>query len=267
MKKNNIPEPVEALILVLLTFSGLILFSLTVISFLIEGDEIPQNSTELSMVFMFGKLLFISVPLYYSFKKKYHIKKLFKINPVSRDVIIFSIIIGLSLVAITDEIQRVVDMIVPMPESMKELLKASKDIHGFEWGLLFFASVFIVPITDEGLFRGFLQVSLENKGDPVRAVILTSVCWALIHISPYLAIPIFILGIFLGYLAWKTKSLIPSIIIQSVYGLVAVSLLDSALEESVYSWYLTGDHVSPLVLVAAAAGLYYSIKMIDQQEV
>jgi len=263
VNKDKFPEPVEALILIIVTYTVLILVSLSVIILISDGEELKENSTLITIVVKFGLLFLLSVPLYYSFKKKYAIQKLFKIKPVSQEIVIFSIIIGLSLIAITDEIQRIVDLIVPMPESMKEILKASKDIQGVELALIFIANVFIVPLADEGLFRGFLQGSLENKGDPVRAVILSSVTWTLVQISPYLAIPFFILGIFLGYLAWKTGSIVPSIIIQSLIGLLSIFLLNSSLNESLDSWYLMGDHVSPFVLVAAVAGLYYSIKMIE----
>ncbi|KAA3613204.1 MAG: CPBP family intramembrane metalloprotease [Calditrichaeota bacterium] len=263
MNKIKIPEPVEALVVVLLSFSGLVLFSLTFLGFISGGTENQSDTTLFSMIFMFGKIVFFGLPVFYCYKKNYPLQKIFKIKPVSKEVIIFSIIIGLSLIAITDEIQRLVDLIVPMPDSMKELLKSAKDVGGMEWALLFIGSIFIAPLADEGLFRGFLQVSLEEKGDPVRAVILTSVTWALIHISPYLAIPIFILGIFLGYLSWKTKSILPSIVIQALFGFIAVILLDSSLEEGFNSWYLMGDHVSPFILILSGGGLYYSIKMID----
>lgn len=266
MNKSNLPEPVEALILILLTFAGLILFTATLVGFFIDSQDIKSNSTTVSIIFMLGKLLVLCLPVYYAYKKEYSIKKLFKLKAVSKEIVVISLIMGISLIIITDEIQRVVDLIVPMPESMKEILAAPKDAQGMEWFLLFVASVLIIPLTDEGLFRGFLQVSLEAKGDPVRAVILTSVSWALVHISPYLAIPIFVMGVFLGYMAWKTGSIIPGIIIQSLSGFIAVNLLDSGLESSIYSWYLWNGHVSPFILIAAIGGLYYSIRVIESNQ-
>jgi membrane protease YdiL (CAAX protease family) len=266
VSKNKLPEPVEALTLVLLTYTGLILFSITLIVMITGTDDLQNQDSALSLIFMIGKLLFFGIPVYYSIKKQYDLKKLFKIKPISKEVVFLSITIGLSLIAITDEIQRVVDLIVPMPDAMKEILESPKDMQGMEWFLLFFASVFIVPLTDEGLFRGFLQGSLEGKGDPVRAVVLTSVSWTMAHFSPYLAIPIFVLGVFIGYLAWKTESVLPSIIIQAMFGLIFMILLDPSVEESFNSWYLMGEHVSPVVLVAAVGGLFYALKAIDSVE-
>lgn len=266
MNKSKFPEPVEALIIVLLTFLGLILLSLTIISFTIDLENLFANGTKLSLILLFSKIPLFIILLYYAVKKEYPVQKLFTIRTVSPQVIIFSIIIGLSLLVLTDEIKRVIDLIVPIPGSMKDALALPKDLSGIEWALLFIGYVFIVPITDESLFRGFLQVSLEEKGDPTRAVLLTSVSWALMHISPYLAIPVFILGIFLGYLAWKTGSIIPSIIIQALFGLLAVIFMIPGLEENFDAWYLMGDHVSPVILVIAAASLFYSIKMIESVE-
>ena len=97
---------------------------------------------------------------------------------------------------------------------------------------LFLAVVIIAPIGEEILFRGFLQRFLEKHWkDITKAVLVTSLFFALIHFNPYWTIQIYILGIFLGYLSWKTKSVIPSILLHGLNNGTAfiLSLFDKTL--------------------------------------
>jgi len=114
------------------------------------------------------------------------------------------------------------------------------------------------------LFRGFLQGSLEEKGDVTRAVILSSVCWALIHLNPYWAIPIFVLGIFLGWIAWRTRSLIPAIVLHATQSIAALIMIHPSMDDSL-DWYMMGDHVSPIVILLAVGGVYFAVKTIDTE--
>jgi membrane protease YdiL (CAAX protease family) len=122
--------------------------------------------------------------------------------------------------------------------------------------------VILAAISEELLFRGFLQVSLEKKGDITRAVILTSVTWTIIHVNPYWAIQIFITGIFIGFLAWRTNSVLPSMIVHATNNLISMLFINNVLEDSM-DWYYLGDHISPIVLVISIAILILSIRRIS----
>jgi len=264
MKERLLPEPVEALILVLLVFFGILFFTLSAAQFFIGDKPIAEVESELTLFFLFGEILFIVVPLVYSYKKNYSVKTLFRFNPISRETVIFTIILGLSLVIIIDEIERLILMLVPIPEALQGLIEKLNLTSTSDWVFFFLGSVIFASVAEEGLFRGFLQVTLESKGDPTRAVVLSSVCWALIHINPVWAIPIFILGVFLGFVAWKTNSVWPAIIIHSLNNFMAMLFLSEDFTASM-NWYTMGDHVSPFILIAAMGGVYYSIKMIGQE--
>ena len=75
---------------------------------------------------------------------------------------------------------------------------------------LFLAVVIVAPIGEEIVFRGFLQRFLEKYWkDITRAVLVTSLFFAMIHFNPFWTIQIYLLGVILGFVAWKTKSVIP----------------------------------------------------------
>lgn len=259
MKEKNLPEPVEALVMILLLFSGIVLVTMTIGVMLNEGNSPDSVNESLRIVFLFAELMFIVIPLYYSYKKNYDIITLFRFKSVSLNTIFYALILGISLTIITDEIDRLIRLIVPPSEAMQELMTEQK-INGISsWIIMALGSIILSPVAEEGLFRGFLQVTLEHKGDVTRAVLLTSVSWALIYMNPYWAIPVFIFGVFLGYLSWKTKSIWPAVSMHAVQSFIAMLFLAEGFEANVNSWYLMGDHISPFLLIASAAGVYFSI--------
>lgn len=263
MSRKFFPEPVEALLFALLVITGtfILTFSLApVLTNILEDKQ--ELETYLTIIFSYNELLFLIIPFLYSYKKGFDVKELFRLRPVTWDIIFFSIIIGVALFILTDEVGRLIRIIVPPPKSFEEMFKPLQVNSPAEWFFLIIGSAGFSAIGEESLFRGFLQSSLEKKGDPSRAVILTSVAWALIYLNPYLAIPVFILGIFMGYIAWKTKSLLPSITIHATFALLSAATLSDSFSSDM-EWYTMGDHVSPLLIIMAMGGLYMVIRKIE----
>jgi membrane protease YdiL (CAAX protease family) len=94
---------------------------------------------------------------------------------------------------------------------------------------------------EEMLFRGLLQRTLEHYRDPAMAIVLTSVLFALAHFNPWVALQITFLGLALGYMAWKSRSILPAVIVHSGNNLLSI-LLINAPQHNV-SWYATEEHV------------------------
>lgn len=80
------------------------------------------------------------------------------------------------------------------------------------WGLAFVVLVAFSPgFIEEMLFRGYIQQRLLKRWSPIWAIGVTSLLFALVHITPHgiaVALP---LGIWLGVIAWRTGSIGPSI--------------------------------------------------------
>ena len=113
------------------------------------------------------------------------------------------------------------------------------------------------------IFRGFLQKFLEEKwGDPTRAIMVTSLFFTLVHMNPFWAIQIYLLGIVLGYLAWKTRSILPGIFLHALNN--GIALIFFVAKDSVDSIYLWGKHVSPLFLLLAIIILVIGFKQLTK---
>jgi|TARA_B110000116_G_scaffold68492_1_gene59070 membrane protease YdiL (CAAX protease family) len=130
---------------------------------------------------------------------------------------------------------------------------------------LFLAVVIVAPIGEEIVFRGFLQKFLENYWkDITRAVLVTSLFFAMIHFNPFWTIQIYLLGVILGFLAWKTKSVIPSIILHSVNN--GTAFLLSIYDDTALHFYLWNKQVSPIFILIAIYLIYKGIEGINISE-
>jgi uncharacterized protein len=90
---------------------------------------------------------------------------------------------------------------------------------------LIVVAVSVTPaICEEVFFRGFIQKSFELKWKPFWAIIVSSSIFALYHFSPYGFFPIFFLGIFLGYSAYKSNSIFIPVSLHFANNLIMIIL-------------------------------------------
>ena len=259
--KKDFPEPAEALSFILIIFGGLIVFTLTAGAILQSTVDRTVLDKYLRLMFLFSEGLFIVAPWLYIRKKGYKMNVLLRFNPVPATILIYSFILGLALIILTDEIDRLIEIVIPIPDLIKQMMKPLEFTSFWDGLIILLGTVVVAAVGEEVLFRGFLQTSLEQKADAHRAVIMTSVSWTVIHLNPYWAIEIFVMGIFLGYVAWRTKSLWPSILIHGMNNLLALILLNTHWDDN-WGWYEWRGHVSPVFLILAVAGLVYAVKKI-----
>jgi tetratricopeptide (TPR) repeat protein len=89
-----------------------------------------------------------------------------------------------------------------------------------------FLSVVIVgPIVEEILFRGLIYGALEKRLHVFGALLVSSFLFALVHLQVVYFIPIFCLGLVLGWARWKANSLGLPILIHVLNNGVALILL------------------------------------------
>lgn len=66
--------------------------------------------------------------------------------------------------------------------------------------------------TEEMLFRGMIQRGYMRRLSPIAAILLTSVLFALLHVDPPAMGLAFILGIWFGVVAWRTGSIVLTVL-------------------------------------------------------
>lgn len=81
------------------------------------------------------------------------------------------------------------------------------------WGVLFVILVALSPgFVEEMLFRGYIQQRLLQRWSPAWAIGVTSVMFGLVHLAPHTVVLATVLGVWLGYIAYRTGSIVPTIV-------------------------------------------------------
>ena len=80
----------------------------------------------------------------------------------------------------------------------------------------------LTPIAEEIFFRGFVQRGLVNRWGPVPGLIVSAAVFSGLHFSPEVLLPVFVTGLLLGALYWRTGSLWPSVAVHAAQNSAAV---------------------------------------------
>jgi CAAX protease family protein len=107
-------------------------------------------------------------------------------------------------------------------------------VVGASFVLLIVMTTFLAPIMEEWLFRGVLFRALSEGGrrggsraSVVLGVSVSAALFALAHGEPLQFAGLFLLGLILATLVWRTKRLVPSIVTHMSFNGVAIAALVS----------------------------------------
>jgi len=211
---------------------------------------------------MFIGQSFLVVPvMIFLLRKNYSLTKSLRFNPVSMNTVFATFFLSLGAMVISDEINMLVNMVIPTPDSFLQIEAMLTPDNPLSLVLLIFTIVILAPVGEEILFRGFLQKYLENAwGDITRAILFSSLFFAVIHFNPYWMIQIYFLGILLGFLAWRTNSIIPCIIFHIIIN--GTSLLFASMGESFEALIIWHGHINPLILIVGGYLFWFGVKQL-----
>jgi sodium transport system permease protein len=98
-------------------------------------------------------------------------------------------------------------------------LPASRYVH------YFLAFALLPAICEEIAFRGYVLRGLHRRFRPRNAVLLGGFFFALFHMNVFLFLPTFLLGVVLGLLTVRSKSLLPAILFHLLHNSVLIALI------------------------------------------
>lgn len=114
-----------------------------------------------------------------------------------------------------DELHKILE------RTYHQLLSADSFLEG----LFVVLVVSVTPaICEEAMFRGYIQKSFELKIAPFLAAFVTALFFALYHFNPYAMLPLFLLGLYFGYAAYKTNSIFVPMLLHFLNNLFAIVL-------------------------------------------
>ncbi|MFM7430830.1 MAG: type II CAAX prenyl endopeptidase Rce1 family protein [Flammeovirgaceae bacterium] len=148
----------------------------------------------------------------------------FKWNGIYPMIVLLSTIIFLGSHIFLDPLTS----LFPVPEILKKTL-----LDTLEFPVASFVTMVIAaPLLEELLFRGVMLDGLLRNYSPGRAIFFNAFLFGLIHGNFAQGLGAMIGGLVIGWVYWKTQSIIPCIIIHFLNNLVAyVSIINTPRED------------------------------------
>jgi len=127
-------------------------------------------------------------------------------------------LVSISIIAIQIGIISPIVNSLPMPEFMQRIFLEFANQNG---AFYFIAIVIAAPVIEELIFRGIILNGLLRRYSPVKSIILSSILFGIVHLNPWQFVGALIIGIFSGWVYYRTRKLSLSILIHLVNNLVA----------------------------------------------
>lgn len=244
--------------------NGSFLYVLLVVLFLTLGYITQSINVHFGIIFTEVVVLGVTAYLYSKFKK-YDIKMTFGLDKAKKGTILRSIFIMLMLypvaIAINVLFLNLITKFIPMPENLNSV-PLPVSFGGLIVSVLLFA---ILPgIFEELIFRGILYRAFDVF-KPVYRILLTGFLFGLFHFNPYNFIGPFILGLVLGYMRYKSNSIVPSMFghatnntIAMILGYIANSNSDKLADVEAMGQVNLNSNLTPfsIIIVLLFLGLF-----------
>jgi hypothetical protein len=144
-----------------------------------------------------------------------------------------------------------------MPEFMAEIFRDLIKHNAFSMAMV----VIFAPILEEVIFRGIILKGFLKNYSPTKAIIWSAVLFGLVHMNPWQFMSATGIGLVMGWLYWKTDSIIPGIILHFVNNLSAslIYLFMGDMELTSREW-INNDNI--YFSIYLGAGLILTISFI-----
>lgn len=119
-------------------------------------------------------------------------------------------VVGLSI--ILSEADNVTRWFLPMPGFLEKIF--SELVGGGLWSLI--ALVIVAPLTEEPLCRGLILGGFLRRYTARKAVLVSALLFAALHLNPYQFISAFASGVLMGWVFLRTRSLLPCIFVHAL---------------------------------------------------
>lgn len=132
----------------------------------------------------------------------------------------------------------------PIYESFSQQME---NITSSAWPMVLMTVIF-APILEELLFRGIIMKGMLNmKVSPAKAIVFSAAIFGLIHGYPWQAVGAFMLGLVLGFVYYKTKSLVLPIMLHAFNNGIASLMISKFEVENFAHLFLVSEFIILIV--------------------
>ncbi len=141
--------------------------------------------------------------------------------------------------------------LIPMPDFFREIFMQLFSNAGF---FSFLTAVILAPVIEEIIFRGIILDGLLKKYSPQKAIIISSLLFGIVHLNPWQFVAAFLIGIFIGWIYYKTGNLSLAIIIHlinNLLGSISIYFSDAGVMQEVSTRELYGTPLITFMVMLA----------------
>lgn len=178
----------------------------------------------------------------------------FDTKKVSLTVYIISIPLIIAMAIIMEGIVG----LIPMPKYFRDLFEQMIQLDLAGYLTLGIAA----PILEELVFRGIILKKFLEKYTPLRAIIYSALIFGIGHLNPWQFIAAFTIGIAIGWIYWKTKSIWPGIFIHFVNNSFGFYLAKKYNDIDITFYEIIGNPFYYFSLLVLCVMICYSVYLI-----
>jgi membrane protease YdiL (CAAX protease family) len=137
-------------------------------------------------------------------------RSLREVFPLASFPIIFLLPLGLAVVGLQillSEADNATRWVLPMPTFLQRTFSDLAEGGLSSW----IALMIVAPLTEEPLCRGLILGGFLRRYPARKALVVSALLFAAVHLNPFQFLSAFVLGILLGWVFLKTRSLLPCI--------------------------------------------------------
>lgn len=178
-------------------------------------------------------------------------------NPTSAHFLWWTVIAGISAIIVADAISSIAGF---LPDWLED---SFNNIESNWLGIL--AIAIVGPILEEMLFRGVITTELLKTYNPKKAIIISATIFGVFHLNPAQILVAFLLGLLLGWLFYKTRSMIPGIVVHILNNSCSV-FFSQAYPHADNFYDILGLTPYFIVLALAVLLLAFSIRQLNKMK-
>jgi len=214
------------------------------ITLILFGMKVPSDNIQLfRAATLVGQVLFILLPTILLVKLRgERIVAYFRLGIPDYKEIVLSVVAVFALQQVLQGYMALQDAI-PLPELLQRVVEEFKRLFEETYRSLvtahtpaeFIFVVIVIALTpaicEEMLFRGLVQRSFEKATVGLQGAMITGVIFAGFHLIPYSFVPLAALGVYFGFMVYRTQNITVAISAHFFNNFVACTALYLQLDE------------------------------------
>lgn len=256
--RNYILDSYGAIVMILaLVFSSSLIGVIVKLSYDYFRVDVRYNEAFNVLSYLFTFLPVIWAFDYFVMRRK---GKVLNFNMQTRPfhvyLLIFPMMFGMML--ITEFTTSLIPISGPVFGDWYQLFSEQMEAISDNTFMVFLLVSFFAPIIEEIIFRGIIQKGMINNGiKPRNAILVSALIFGIVHFNPWQFIGAFLLGIVLGVVYFKTKSLLMSIFLHFFNNTIAAIMMKFCDTDSFAEFLHLPNYLILFIGIVIFAVFYY----------